>query len=186
MLDIIQGVLESSIPNQGGELTKTFGSGKGAEEEDETDKLKCKARDTEQDENLRVANEVEEKEKTAREAKDTLKTQKTLFPLWTLEQILNEAIDYPNAYSLEPVAFDKIVNAPIPNYDVDQALFSFNLKHIKPQYETWSSKKITVVKVFEPIETESFLNARFKVAHGTASSTLEFNLTDMTYLNPLI
>lgn len=54
---------------------------------------------------------------------------------------------------------------------VDQVLFPFYLKHMRPQYETWSVEKITVVKVFGPIETDSFINARFKVARGSVSST---------------
>ncbi|CAI9263204.1 unnamed protein product [Lactuca saligna] len=61
-------------------------------------------------------------------------------------------------------SFDKVADAPLPDHDIDQVLFSFYLKHMKPQHQTWSSKKITVVKVFGPIETESFINARFKAA----------------------
>ncbi|CAI9303037.1 unnamed protein product [Lactuca saligna] len=126
-----------------------------------------------------------------------------------MEHILNEAIDNLDIYWLELVAsfelensmdsyldlsitlkafqfrsFDKIENTSLPDCDIDQALFSFHLKHMKPQYETWSSKKIIVVKVFGPIETESFINACFKVACGVASSMFEFTLANFPCLNP--
>ncbi|CAI9279819.1 unnamed protein product [Lactuca saligna] len=159
ILDKIQRVSESSIPKQaenrkrlqGNEASASKGKYKNVdyddeeEEEDETDKLKRKARDAELHENLRVAKEAEKKEKATLEVEDKLKTQKTLFPLWTFERILNEAIKNPNCYWLDPVtsfelensldsqldlpitlkaiqfcSLDKIVNAPIPDYDDDQ------------------------------------------------------------------
>ncbi|CAI9287718.1 unnamed protein product [Lactuca saligna] len=63
-------------------------------------------------------------------------------------------------------------------------LFSFHLMHMKPQYETWSSKKISVMKVSGSIKTKSFANARFKVARGAGSSLFEFTLVDLLCLNP--
>lgn len=51
------------------------------EEEDENEKLKCKSGVAELDKNLRVAKEDKEKEKAARDAKETLKAQKTIFSL---------------------------------------------------------------------------------------------------------
>ena len=63
-------------------------------------------------------------------------------------------------------------------------MFLFYLKHMKPQYKTWRSKKITVVKVFGPIETESFLDAHFKVRRGATILVFEFTLTDLSCLNP--
>ncbi|CAI9263321.1 unnamed protein product [Lactuca saligna] len=89
MLDMIEGVSETSIPKQGGEPMKASGAGsKGKEkiivhdddddeEGDETDKLKLKARDAELDENL----------------------------------ILNKAIDNPNIYWLEPVGSFELDNS---------------------------------------------------------------------------
>ncbi|CAI9264833.1 unnamed protein product [Lactuca saligna] len=62
-------------------------------------------------------------------------------------------------------------------------LLSFHLKNMKPKYETWSYKNISTVKVIGPIETDSFINARFKVARGAASFLFEFTLADLTYLN---
>ena len=49
------------------------------------------------------------------------------------------------------------------------SLFSFYLKHMKPQYETWSASKITAVKVTGLIETDNFPNAKLKVARGSTS-----------------
>ena len=138
-----------------------------------------------------------------------MKAHKTIFPLWTLERILKEAVDNLNVYWIEPVgsfdlenssdlqldmpitlkdflfhSFDKIANVSTADKGVDQALCSFYLKHMRPQYKTWSSKKITTVKVYGPIETKSFIDARFKVARGVVSSTHEFTLADMPCLNP--
>lgn len=44
--------------------------------------------------------------------------------------------------------------------------------------------KIVVVKVIGPIETESFPNAKFKVAKGSACQAYEFTLADLPSLNP--
>ncbi|CAI9282331.1 unnamed protein product [Lactuca saligna] len=77
-------------------------------EEDDDKKLKRISRDAEADENLRVAREAEEKERVARKAGETFKAQKTIFPLWTHERILNEAIDNPNSYWLDPVGSFKL------------------------------------------------------------------------------
>ena len=73
------------------------------EEEDEDEKLKWKPHDKELDENLRIAREADAREKELRDAQVTLETQKTLFPPWTMERIMNEAIDNPSTYWLEPV-----------------------------------------------------------------------------------
>ena len=77
------------------------------EQPDENQKLRRKIRRAEIDENHRIVREAKEKARVAHEAEETLKAQKTIFPLWTLEQILKEAIDNPNVYWLEPVgSFD--------------------------------------------------------------------------------
>ncbi|CAI9261729.1 unnamed protein product [Lactuca saligna] len=61
--------------------------------------------------------------------------------------------------------------------------FSFYLKHMKPQFETLSVNKIIVIKVTGPIETESFPNAMFKLARGSACQAYEFTLKDLPCLN---
>lgn len=121
---------------------------------------------------------------------------------------MNEAVNNLNSYWLEPVryfelensmdlqfdlpitpkaflfrSFDKIVNVYPTDKATNQVLFAFYLKYMRPPYKTWSSRKITVVKVFSPIETESFLNARFKVSCGAVSSTQKFTLVDLPCLN---
>lgn len=40
-----------------------------------------------------------------------MKSHKTIFPLWTLEQILNEVVDNPNIYWLEPVGSFELENS---------------------------------------------------------------------------
>ncbi|KAL7587925.1 hypothetical protein Lser_V15G40915 [Lactuca serriola] len=123
------------------------------EEEDENEKLRRKICHTKIDENLHIVREVEEKERLAHEAQLSLEAQKIIFPIYSMERILNEAIDIQTFI---------VANVPFTDKGADQMLFSVNLKHMKPQYETWSSKKIIVVKVSGPIETESFPKAHFK------------------------
>ncbi|CAI9284360.1 unnamed protein product [Lactuca saligna] len=78
----------------------------------------------------------------------------------------------------------KVVNVPLTDRGVDHMLFSFYLKHMKPQYETWPLRKIIVVKVKGPIETDRFPNAKFKVERGSASQCYEFTLANLPCLNP--
>ncbi|CAI9280746.1 unnamed protein product [Lactuca saligna] len=80
--------------------------------------------------------------------------------------------------------FDKNTNASLSNHDVDEVLFLFYFKHMKPQYQIWRSTKITTVMVVGLIETESFLNARCKTARGDVSLVFEFTLADLSCLNP--
>ncbi|CAI9294098.1 unnamed protein product [Lactuca saligna] len=96
-----------------------------------------------------------------------------------------EKLDFP----ITPKAFlfwsfDKVEKAPESDHDANVLLISFYLKHGKPQYQTWSSKKIRDVKVYRPIETESFLNVRLKTARGVVISMFEFILEDLLFLNP--
>ncbi|CAI9284420.1 unnamed protein product [Lactuca saligna] len=78
----------------------------------------------------------------------------------------------------------KVSHAPITDSGVDHMLFSLYLKHMNLQYETWSLSKITGVKVTGAIETDSFPNAKFKVARGSTNQCFEFTLADLPYLNP--
>ncbi|CAI9270859.1 unnamed protein product [Lactuca saligna] len=81
-------------------------------------------------------------------------------------------------------AFLNVSDAPITDSGVDHMLFSFYLKYMKPQYKTWYPNKINAVKVTGPIETDSFPNAKFKVARGLDSQVYKFTLADLPYLNP--
>ncbi|CAI9301954.1 unnamed protein product [Lactuca saligna] len=168
-----------------------------------------KARDAELNENQSIVKEVEDKEKAEKEAQATLKRKMLLFLKWTLKQIQHDVMDLPSQYWLDPVAsfdlqssqdlqldlpitpkpfkfcaFVKVVNAPIIDSGANHMLFSFYLKHKKPQYETWCAKKIAVLKVTRPIETDSFPNANFKVARCSDSRVYKFTLADFPCLNP--
>ncbi|CAH1415802.1 unnamed protein product [Lactuca virosa] len=155
--------------------------------------LEKQAREAELDEHQRIIREAEEKERVEKEAQATLQSKKLLFPKWTLKRIQNDVVDLPSQYWLEPIvsfdlqntqdsqldlpitpivfrfrAFVKLANVSITDSGADHMMFSFYLKHMKPQYETWSLSKITGVKVTGPIETDSFPNAKFKLARGSA------------------
>ncbi|KAL7617901.1 hypothetical protein Lser_V15G04020 [Lactuca serriola] len=84
------------------------GKGKGPivdenDEEEETiaDTLKRKAREREIDLNAKIVKEAEERERRLKEAQDVLESKKTLFPFWTLEKLIKEAIDSPSTHWLE-------------------------------------------------------------------------------------
>ncbi|CAI9276643.1 unnamed protein product [Lactuca saligna] len=116
--------------------------------------------------------EAEEKEKDEWEAHATLKSKMLLFPEWTLKRIQPDAEDLPSQYWLDPVAsfdlqnsqdsqldllitpkefrfraFVKVAGALNTDSGANHMMFSFYLKHMKPQYDTWFVNKITVVKV---------------------------------------
>ena len=81
------------------------------DEPDEHESKQRKAREAEIDETNHIVREAEEKARLAREAKDTLKSQKTIFPLWTIERILKEAIENPDVYWLDPVGYFNLENS---------------------------------------------------------------------------
>ncbi|CAI9280402.1 unnamed protein product [Lactuca saligna] len=85
---------------KGSEASRSKEKGNMVDNDDEEEeylsegaKLKRKKRDKELDEIECVAKQFEAREKEARDAHVTLETQKALFPPWSMEQILNEAID---------------------------------------------------------------------------------------------
>lgn len=73
------------------------------EEISEGEKLIRKNQDKELDEIMRVIKEEEAKEREPHEAKATLESQKTLFLPWSMERILNEAVNNLSTHKLEPV-----------------------------------------------------------------------------------
>lgn len=128
------------------------------EEPNEHELKRRKAREAQIDEHNRIVREVEEKEKAEREAQVTLETRKLLFTFQTLERIMSEDIDIPSQYWLELVmsyellntqdsqldlpitpkpfkyrSFVKVVNVRLTDSGADRFLFSFYLKHMKPQ-----------------------------------------------------
>ncbi|CAI9275034.1 unnamed protein product [Lactuca saligna] len=126
---------------------------------------------------------------TEREARLKLENKKLLFPILMLKQIQSEAVDFMNQYWLEPVvsfklqntqdsqldllitpmafkflSFIKVANSPSTGNCVDQLLFAFYLKQMRLQYEIWSARKITTMKVIGPIETDSFQRQNSKLS----------------------
>ncbi|CAI9284230.1 unnamed protein product [Lactuca saligna] len=152
---------------------------------------------------------AEAKEKLEHEAQFTLESRKLLFMEWSFKSIQNEYVDMSSQYWREPVlsfelqntqdsqldppitpksfkfcSFVKVVNVPYTGSGTDHLLFTFYLKHMKAQYKTWSTSKITTVKVTGPIEIDNFPNTKFKVVRGSSSQVHEFTLVDLPCLNP--
>ncbi|CAI9281888.1 unnamed protein product [Lactuca saligna] len=133
------------------------------EEPDEAELKRRKAHEAEINEHAHIIREAEEKEKNTQDSQlDLPITQK--------------------AFRFR--AFIKITNVPFSDITADQMLSAFYLKHMKPQYKTWSVSKIIVVKVTRPIQNESFPNVGFNVARGSSSQACEFTLADLPCLNP--
>ncbi|KAL7597529.1 hypothetical protein Lser_V15G21757 [Lactuca serriola] len=187
-----------------------------AEESDEDDKetiadlLKRQGRDKEADISARVAKEAEEAERKQKEAHDLLESRKTLFPSWTLERLIKEAIETPSILWLEPVisldhsntvdsqfdmpltrkafifhAFSSIAEFPHPHPKVDRDLIEFYLRAAQPQYQTWSAQKIVNVRVLKPYREGNFTNVRFKVLRGSAKTEHAISLADLPTLIPM-
>ncbi|KAL7605852.1 hypothetical protein Lser_V15G18825 [Lactuca serriola] len=200
---------------------KASGSGvndkgkKIAEESEDEDKatiadlLKRQGQDREADISACVAREAEEAERKQKEAHDLLESRKTLFPAWTLERMIKEAIDTPSILWLEPVisldcsntvdsqfdmpmtrkafifhAFSNVAEFPHPHPQVDRNLINFYLKAAKPQYQTWSTQKIVNVRVLKLYSEGNFINVRFKVLRGSAKAEHAISLADLPNLNP--
>ena len=106
----------------------------------------------------------EEREKREKDAHDTLVCRQALFPLWSLEKFIKEAIESPSTHWLEPVisfdcantrdsqfdtpitrrpfvfyCFDSIAHVPSPDSMVDQDLINYYLEFFQHQYLTWSA-----------------------------------------------
>ena len=73
--------------------------------------LKRKKRDKELDGTLRVTKEAEERERKNMEEQDAINCKKVVFPLWTTETLIKEAIEISSVYWLEPVASFDCVNS---------------------------------------------------------------------------
>ncbi|KAL7586307.1 hypothetical protein Lser_V15G38798 [Lactuca serriola] len=186
-----------------------------AEESEDDDKetiadiLKRQSRNNEADISARVAREAEEAERKQKEAHDLLESRKTLFPSWTLERMIKEAIDTPSILWLEPVisldrsntvdsqfdmpltqkafifhAFSNVAEFPHPHPQVDRDLINFSLKAAQPQYQTWSVQKIVNVRVLKPYSEGNFVNVWFKVLRGSAKTKHAISLADLPNLNP--
>ncbi|XP_023745445.1 uncharacterized protein LOC111893610 [Lactuca sativa] len=82
------------------------------------DVLKRKKRDQELDKNLQVAKEEVERERKKKEEHDALICKKALFPPWTEEGLIKEAIEFPSTYWLEPVASFDCDNSRDSQFDM--------------------------------------------------------------------
>ncbi|CAI9296682.1 unnamed protein product [Lactuca saligna] len=158
------------------------------EEEDlsEGAKLKRKYRGKDLDEIDRVAKEAEAREKKAHDAQVYHETQKALFPPWSMERILNEAINTPSVYWLDPVVSFDLENTLESQFDFPITLKAFLFQRFKKIETTLitDNDKTAAVEVFGPVQTKSFINIRFKAVRGAGSSIFEFTLIDLPCQNP--
>ena len=138
-----------------------------------------------------------------------MQCKKALFPEWNRDTLINQAIEFPSVYWLEPVAsfdcdnskdsqfdmpitrkaftfhcFEATVEFPHPHPKVDRELIDFYLKYGQPQYLTWSAQKIMKVKVLKPSPAGRFVNVNFKITRGSANTVSIISLADLPNLNP--
>lgn len=69
-------------------------------------------------ENARIAKEAEERQRKQKDAHDTLESRKKLFPLWTLEKLIDEATEFPNVHWLDPVVSFDLENTKGSQFDI--------------------------------------------------------------------
>ena len=94
---------------------KAFGlgndKGEGISEDDakenltESEKDEIKKRDKELDELNALRQKLDGEDAEVKNSAFILESQKSLFPAWTLQRILKEAINLPELYWLEPKTF---------------------------------------------------------------------------------
>ncbi|CAI9288108.1 unnamed protein product [Lactuca saligna] len=143
-------------------------------EPNENELKRTKAHEANMDKHQRIVREAEAKEKVEREAQ---LEPVVLFELQNTQGLQLDLPITPKAFKFR--SFVRAVNVPFADSGTDHLLFLFYLKHMKPQYETWSASKITIVKVTSPIKIDSFPNVKFKVVKGFASQVHEFTLADL-------
>lgn len=102
-----------------------------------------------------------------------------------LENDLESQFDFP----ITPMTFlfrcfENIEKSLISDSAVNWKLFLFYLKYAKPQYETWSLKRIVAVKPGLPVQTKYFLKIQFKGFRGFNHILDEFTLADLPFMNP--
>ncbi|CAI9291049.1 unnamed protein product [Lactuca saligna] len=62
--------------------------------------------------------------------------------------------------------------------------FSFYLKYVKLQYESWSLKRIVGLNFGLPVQIEEFMNIQLKGFRGANHVLSEFTLADLPFMNP--
>lgn len=78
----------------------------------------------------------------------------------------------------------KIKKTQTSNNTINRKLFNFYLKYGKPQYESWTLKRIVALKVGLPVDTKDFPNINFKRFCGSNHVLHEFTLDDFPFMNP--
>ncbi|KAL7589472.1 hypothetical protein Lser_V15G37512 [Lactuca serriola] len=204
--------LKANVASASGSKVKpmeTIDESEGDIEETIAEALKRRKRDRELDETMKIAKEAEEGERRNKEEEDALQCNKALFPEWTREKLINQAIEFPSVYWLEPVAsfdcdnskdsqfdmpitrkaftfhcFEATAEVPFPHPKVDRELIDFYLKYGQPQYLTWSAQKIISIKVLKPSHAGRFVNVNFKITRGSANTVSIISLADLPNINP--
>ncbi|KAI3780421.1 hypothetical protein L2E82_10402 [Cichorium intybus] len=80
--------------------------------------------------------------------------------------------------------FDELKSKTEPRAVVNDKLFNFYLEHSKPQYMSWSLKKIVKLTPRMPPVTSPFRNAIFLARRGSDDEKDEFTLADLPFMNP--
>ncbi|KAI3752474.1 hypothetical protein L2E82_24507 [Cichorium intybus] len=175
----------------------------------EAAKLARDAREKELDELLRISRKLDAEETAKQEAEIELEARKTLFHDWDYEIMKSEAITQPIENWLQPNysydvgnqvdsqfdfpmtaraflirCFDELTTSKHPRAVVNDMLFNFYLEHSKPQYLSWSLKKIVKLTPRMPHVTSPFRNAIFLARRGSDEEKDEFTLADLPFMNP--
>ncbi|KAL7582410.1 hypothetical protein Lser_V15G45692 [Lactuca serriola] len=201
----------SGVKDKGKNIAEGGDEDKDEDEDKETiaDMLKRKNSRNTDDDVSRVAREAEEAERKQKEANDLLESRKLLFPAWTRDRLIKEAIETPSILWLEPVisfdcinsvdsqfdmpltrkafifhVFSNIFEVPHPNDELDRELIDFYLEAARPQFLTWSAQKIVNVRVMKPFAVGRFTNIKFKLIRGSARTAHMISLADLPNLNP--
>ncbi|KAI3494742.1 hypothetical protein L1887_40447 [Cichorium endivia] len=167
------------------------------------------ARENELDEILRITKQLDAEEAAKRQAEIELEARRTLFHDWDYETMKKEAIIQPIENWLQPNCsydvgnyvdsqmdfpmtarvflircFDELKANKEPRAVVNDKLFKFYLEHSKPQYMSWSLKKIVKLTPRMPHVTSPFRNTIFLARRGSDDEKDQFTMADLPFMNP--
>lgn len=71
------------------------------------------------------------------------------------------------------------MKVPLANVALNKTLFNFYVKNSKPQYESWSMKRVVGLKVGKPMAAYGFANVCFKASRSYNHEFHEFSLVDI-------
>ncbi|KAI3700155.1 hypothetical protein L2E82_44774 [Cichorium intybus] len=137
------------------------------DEEDETELSEAAKREKELDDLLRISRQLDAEEAAKREAALLLESRKLHFPEYS-------SFD----------AFDERITNTQPSAIINDMLFNFYLANSKPQYLSWSLKKIVRLTPRMPRVISPFKNAIFLARRGSDQEKDEFTLADLPFMNP--